>query len=182
MTITLLDSAAAAKSGGELGSARRNGSFRSERRLHLLLRWPPIRALDLGYAVADEGFGRIDFVEPACVVTKELRLVLLRKFTLAHGLDRPPRVVSIMMVNVGRPRQDVLVELRQTRRRCFVAFEAGYAMLEKGLARETLERRKLALIAVEPIVLVAFVQHEAQPGRGSLKDCGPEFGVALEEA
>ena len=80
------------------------------------------------------------------------------------------------MVHVGRPRQDVLVEFRQPRRRRLVALEAGDAMGEKRLAGQALQGRQLAVIAIEPIMLIALVEDKAEPGRGGLEDRGPSFG------
>ena len=49
--------------------------------------------------------------ERARVAAEELRLIGLRQFALSHRINRAPRIVAIVMVHIGRPRQDVLVEL-----------------------------------------------------------------------
>ena len=86
-----------------------------------------------------------------------------------------------MVIDVGRPGQDVAVEFRQPRRRRLVPFEAGHAVREKGFAGEAFERRQLPLVAVQSVRLVALVQQEAQPRRRRLEHRGVEFGVSLEE-
>ena len=87
-----------------------------------------------------------------------------------------------MVIDVGGPDQDVAIELREARRRRLVALEAGHAVLEEGLARQALQRRQLALVAIQPVGLVAFVQQEAEPGRRGLEHRGLDLRMPLEEA
>ena len=42
-------------------------------------------------------------------------------------------------------------------------------------------RGQLALVAIEPVGLVAFVYQEAQPGGGGLKYGGVDLGMPLKE-
>src|SRR5437762_6637119 len=109
-------------------SIRRHRRFGAQRRANFLFGRPPARTFDLGDAVTDDRGRRLHLVEPTGVGAEELGLVLLRQPVLLHRLDRPPGVVAIVVIDVGRPAQDVAVELGQPRRRRLVAFEAGHAM------------------------------------------------------
>src|SRR5207249_9298969 len=126
-----------------------DGSLWLKSLLDLLLRGPPVWPLDLGHALADELFGRLDVVETAGVVPEELGLVGLAQLALPHRLDGPPRVVPVVVVDIRRPGQDVLVELGQARRGGLVTLKAGDAVLQEGLAGQALQGRQLALVAVE---------------------------------
>src|SRR4051794_1885941 len=126
---------------------------------------PPVGALDLGDAVADDSGRRLYLVEPAGVGAEEFGLILLRQIVFLHRFDRPPDVVAVVMIDIRRPAEDVAIELRQPRRRCFVALEAGHAMLEESLAWQPLQGRQLPLVFVEPVGLVALVDQEAEPSR-----------------
>src|SRR5215469_16511133 len=54
-------------------------------------------------------------------------------------------------------------------------------MLEEGLARQPFERRQPAIIAIELVSLVAFVQQETEPGGRRLEDRRSDFWITLEE-
>ena len=86
-----------------------------------------------------------------------------------------------MVIDVGRPGQDVAVEFRQARRRCLVPLEPGHTMRGEGLARQAFQGRQLALVAVEPVRLVAFVEQKAEPGRRCLEHRGVNLRVPVEE-
>ena len=121
-------------------------------------------------------------VELARIVSQEFALVGRWQLTRAHGLKRPPHIVAVVMIHIRRPGQDVFIKLGQTRGRSLIAFKAGHAVREKGFARQALERRQLALVAVQLIELIAAVEQKAQPGRGSLKHRGPYLGMAFKKA
>src|SRR6516165_1050830 len=130
-----------------------------------MLAWPPLRALNFGDALADECLGSVNLIQLARILSQEFGLITFRQLALAHGLERAPGIVAVMMVYVGGPRQDIFVKIGQTRRRRLIALESGYAMLEEGLARQPFQRCQPAIIAVELVSFVAFIQQETQPGR-----------------
>ena len=49
--------------------------------------------------------GRLDVVQAARVVAQEFGLIGLGQLAFAHRLDRAPRVVAVVMVDVGGPGQ-----------------------------------------------------------------------------
>src|SRR5438477_7477996 len=136
------------RASNKLASAPADRRLRTQRRAHFLLGWPPVRTFDLGNAIADDVGRRLDLVEAPRIGAEEFRLILLREPVLLHCLDGPPGIIAVVMVDIGRPAQDVAVKFRQAGRRRLVAFEAGHAMLEEGLARQLFQRRPLPLIAV----------------------------------
>ncbi len=140
------------------------GSFRLECVSYFLIAWPPFRALNLSNALPNEFLGGIDLVELARVATKKLRLIAIRKLALAHGLDSPPNVIAVVMIDVGRSGQDIFVKVGQARWRCFIPLETGNAMLEESLTGQALERLQPPVVAVKLVSLIAFVQQETQPG------------------
>src|SRR6266446_8827904 len=153
-----------------------------QRSADFLFRWPPVRAIDLGDALADDVDRRLHVIEAPGVGAQEFGLILLRQAVCLHRLHRAPGVVAVVVVDVGRPAQDVAIELRQSRRRRLVPFEAGHAMLEESLARELLQRRQLPFVAVEAVGLVALVDQEAEPGRGRLENRRIYFWMPVKEA
>ena len=120
--------------------------------------------MDLGDTVTNDLAGRLNIVETASVFSQEPGLVVNGQLAFFHGLDGPPDVVSVVVVDVGGPGEDVPIVVGQARRRGFVTLKAGDAMLEESLAGQLLQRRQVAVIPVEPVDLVAFIQEEAQPG------------------
>src|SRR5215469_13332821 len=159
-----------------------NRRFGAQRSTDFLVGRPPVRPLDLGDAGADDVSRRLYLVEASGVGAEEFGLLLLRQPMFLHRLDRAPGVVAVVVVDIGRPAQDVAVEFGEPRRRRLVALEAGHAMLKEGLARQLLQRRQLPLVLVEPVGLVAFVYEEAEPGRRGLEHRRVDFRMPLEEA
>ena len=72
-----------------------------------------VGALDLGDAVADDVLGWVDVVEASGVASEEFCLVGDGKLALFHHLDGGPSVVAVVVIHVGGPSEDVLVELGQ---------------------------------------------------------------------
>ena len=94
---------------------------------------PPFGAFDLSYAVADDALGGLDAVEATGVATEEACLVVDGKLAFLHHLNGRPSVVAVVVIYVGGPCKDVLVELGEAGRRGLIALETGDAMLEEGL-------------------------------------------------
>src|SRR5204862_4528304 len=117
----------------KLASAPADRRLRTQRRAHFLLGWPPVRTFDLGNAIADDVGRRLDLVEASRIGAEEFRLILLWQPVLLHCLDGPPGVIAVVMVDIGRPAQDVAVKFRQAGRRRLGALEAGPAMTEECL-------------------------------------------------
>src|SRR6516165_214468 len=88
---------------------RRLGTQRSA---DFLFGRPPIRALDLGDALADDVGRRLHLVEAAGVGAEELGLIFLRQPIFLHGFDRAPSVVAVMVIHIGRPAQNIAVKFR----------------------------------------------------------------------
>src|SRR5713101_8852316 len=123
---------------GSLTVAMDNGGLGIKGSFHLFLRGPPVRPLDLGHPLANELFRRGDVVQFARVFPEKLGLVGVGQLALAHRFNRPPRVVAVVVVNIGGPRKNVLVELRQARRRGLIAFKAGDTVFKESLAGQAL--------------------------------------------
>src|SRR5262245_56593195 len=88
-----------------------DSSLRLQRTLDLFVRRPPVRPLNLRDSIAYEFFGRVNVIQFASIFSEELGLVRLRQLALTHGLKRPPRIVAVVVVDVRRPSQNVLVKL-----------------------------------------------------------------------
>src|SRR5262249_45906433 len=85
-----------------------------KRAFHLFVGGPPVRAFDLGDTITDERFRCLDVVQFARVLAQELGLIRLRQLAFAHRLNCTPRVVSIMVIDIRGPCQDLLVKLWQS--------------------------------------------------------------------
>src|SRR5215469_5737738 len=154
-----------------------HGCFGTQRGANFFLGRPPVGALDLRDAVANDRCRGLHLVEAAGIGAEELDLIVPGQPVLLHRLDGAPRVVAVVVIDVRRPAQDVAVELRQASRRRLVAFEAGHAVLEERLARQLLQWRQLPFVAVELAGLVALVDQEAEPSRRSLEHRGVDLGM-----
>src|SRR5207302_9291159 len=167
--------------------ARRSGGpphrrLRAQRGAHFLVRRPPVGALDLGNALADDVGRRLHLVEAAGVGAQELGLILLRQPVFLHGFDGAPSVIAVMVIDIRRPAQDIAIEFREPRGRRLVALKASHAMLKECLARQALQRRQLSLVLVKFIRLIALVDQEAKPGRGGLEHSSVDLRVPLEKS
>src|SRR5215469_5693457 len=85
--------------GAPLASGNRR--LRAQCGVDFLVGRPPIGALDLGDAIADDLGRRLYLVEAAGIAAEELGLVFDRQAVLLHRLDRSPGVVAVMMIDVG---------------------------------------------------------------------------------
>src|SRR5215471_10787959 len=157
------------------------GSFRPECIPYFFIAWPPFRTFNLSNALANKFLGSVDLVELARVATEKLHLIAIQKLALAHCLDGPPNVIAVVMIDVGRPGQNIFVKVGQARRRRLIPLEPGNAVLEESLAGQALERLQPPVVAVKLVCLIAFVQQETEPRRGRFEHGCSNLRVVLEE-
>src|SRR5216683_7250801 len=139
-----------------LGLATGDGGFWPEGRRDLLLGGPPVRPLDFTDALPDDRRGWRDVVQATGVGPQELDLVGDGQPALLHRLDGPPGVIAVVVIDIRGPGQDVPVELREACRGGLITLKAGNAVLVEGLAGQALQGGQLALVAIEPVGLVAL--------------------------
>src|SRR5215469_158120 len=149
------------------------GSFRPECIPYFFIAWPPFRTFNLSNALANKFL--------ASVATEKLHLIAIQKLALAHCLDGPPNVIAVVMIDVGRPGQNIFVKVGQARRRRLIPLEPGNAVLEESLAGQALERLQPPVVAVKLVCLIAFFQQETEPGRGRFEHGCSNLRVVLEE-
>src|SRR5262249_9976637 len=135
----------------------------SERLADFVIRRPPVRTLDCRNPFANYGFWLIDFIQTPSIGAEHLSLIGDGQFAFAHRLDGAPCVVTVVVINVGRPCADFPVKIRQIRWERLIPFEPAEAMLEKGFARQLLKWRELAAAAIKLVGFVAFVKQKTQP-------------------
>src|SRR2546429_6161203 len=164
-----------------LGLATGDGGFWPEGRFDLLLSGPPVRPLDCTDPLPDDRRGRLDVVQAAGVSPQERGLVGDGQPALLHRLDGPPGIIAVVVIDIRGPGQDVSVELREAPWPGLITLEATDAVLTEGFAGQALQGRQLALVAIEPVGLVAFVYQEAQPGGGGLKYGSVDLRMPLKE-